>query len=304
MLKERLVFSNGEYIKWDHATVHMASHSFSRGSAIFEVISLHEADSGPVIFRLDEHISRLFQSAHLLNMTLPVTIQDLEGKVKETIRKNGLKKGIVKIVCYYPQIAFDITPPDSKAAVVIFAVDPEQDLPSMTSLSKETTTICISKWRKLDPQTVPIEAKASANYLNGMMALLEAKKRGFEQAVMLDTQGFIAEGGTESVFWVKDDRLMTSAVGTILQSITRKSILEAAATDGIKTVEIRTGPEALLEADEVFLSCTPFKALPARQIENRLFNGVPGPITKRLISLLDDIVSGRDTRYQTWLFPV
>ena len=304
MLNERLVFSNGEYIKWDHATVHMASHSFSRGSAIFEVISLHEADSGPVIFRLDEHISRLFQSAHLLNMTLPITIGDLEGRVKETIRKNGLKKGIVKIVCHYPQIAFDITPPDSKAAVVIFAMDPELDLPSMTSSLKETTTICISKWRKLDPQTVPIEAKASANYLNGMMALLEAKKRGFEQAVMLDTQGFIAEGGTESVFWVKNDSLITSAVGTILQSITRKSILEAAATEGIKTVEIRTGPEALLEADEVFLSCTPFKTLPARQVENRLFNGTPGPITKRLINLFDDIVSGRDTRYQTWLFPV
>lgn len=304
MLKERLVFFNGEYVKWDHATVHVASHSFSRGSAIFEVISLHEADSGPVIFRLDEHIRRLFQSAHLLNMTLPVTIEDLEGKVKETIRKNGLKKGIVKIVCHYPQIAFDIAPPDSKAAVVIFAVDPEQDLPSMASSSKETTTICISKWRKLDPQTVPIEAKASANYLNGMMARLEAKKRGFEQAVMLDTQGFIAEGGTESVFWIKDDRLMTSAVGTILQSITRKSILEAAATEGIKTFEIRTGPEALFEADEVFLSCTPLKTLPARQVENRLFNGAPGPVTKRLISLFDGIVSGRDTRYQTWLFPV
>ncbi|MEW5909195.1 MAG: aminotransferase class IV [Thermodesulfobacteriota bacterium] len=303
MLKDRIVFFNGEYVPWNQATLHVSSHSFARGSAIFEVLSLHQTDTGPAVFRLDEHLLRLFQSAKLLDMTLSISVEGLETAVRETIRRNRLKKGVIKIICFYPETAFDILPPETTAGAVILAVDPEQDLPKMVSPAGKGTTLCISRWRKLDPQTVPIEAKASANYLNGMMARLEAKKQGFEQAVMLDTQGFVAEGGTESVFWVKDGILKTPASGTILQSITRKSILEAAPADGISVAEIRQGPEALLEADEIFLSCTPFKTLCVKQINNRFFEKIPGPVSLKVIDLLEGIVSGRDSRYQHWLFP-
>jgi branched-chain amino acid aminotransferase len=304
MIKDRIVYINGEYVPWEKATVHIMSHSFGRGSAIFEVISLHATASGPAIFRLQAHIERLFRSAELLDMELPLAKEDLYQAVAGTVKRNGLQKGFIKMICFYPEFSVEILPPQSQLTVSVFAIDPEQDLGGIGLPFEEGTTLFISNWRKLDPLTVPIEAKASANYLNGMVARLEAKKNGFENAVMLDTQGFIAEGGTESAFLVKDNRLMTPATGTVLKSITRMSILEAAKTVGIDCFEGQLKPELLFEAEEIFLSCTPFKVLPVRQINDRKMENAPGPLTRKIADLLDDIGSGNDDRFKDWLYPV
>ncbi len=304
MIKDRIVYINGEYVPWEKATVHIMSHSFGRGSAIFEVISLHATASGPAIFRLQAHIDRLFRSAELLDMELPLAKEDLYQAVAGTVKRNGLQKGFIKMICFYPEFSVEILPPQSQLTVSVFAIDPEQDLGGIGLPFEEGTTLFISNWRKLDPLTVPIEAKASANYLNGMVARLEAKKNGFENAVMLDTQGFIAEGGTESAFLVKDNRLMTPATGTVLKSITRMSILEAAKTVGIDCFEGQLKPELLFEAEEIFLSCTPFKVLPVRQINDRKMENAPGPLTRKIADLLDDIGSGNDDRFKDWLYPV
>ena len=304
MIKDRIVYINGEYVPWEKATVHIMSHSFGRGSAIFEVISLHATGSGPAIFRLQAHIDRLFKSAELLDMELPLAKEDLYKAVAGTVKRNGLQKGFIKLICYYPEFSVEILPPQKQLSVSVFAIDPEQDLGGIGLPFEEGTTLFISNWRKLDPLTVPIEAKASANYLNGMVARLEAKKNGFENAVMLDTQGFIAEGGTESAFLVKDNRLMTPATGTVLKSITRMSILEAAKTVGIDCFEEQLKPELLFEAEEIFLSCTPFKVLPVRQINDRKMENAPGPLTRKIADLLDDIGSGNDDRFKDWLYPV
>jgi branched-chain amino acid aminotransferase len=304
MIKDRIVYINGEYVPWEKATVHIMSHSFGRGSAIFEVISLHATGSGPAIFRLQAHIDRLFKSAELLDMELPLAKEDLYKAVAGTVKRNRLQKGFIKMICFYPEFSVEILPPQSQLTVSVFAIDPEQDLGGIGLPFEEGTTLFISNWRKLDPLTVPIEAKASANYLNGMVARLEAKKNGFENAVMLDTQGFIAEGGTESAFLVKDNRLMTPATGTVLKSITRMSILEAAKTVGIDCFEGQLKPELLFEAEEIFLSCTPFKVLPVRQINDRKMENAPGPLTRKIADLLDDIGSGNDDRFKDWLYPV
>ncbi len=304
MIKDRIVYINGEYVPWEKATVHIMSHSFGRGSAIFEVISLHATASGPAIFRLQAHIDRLFRSAELLDMELPLAKEDLYQAVAGTVKRNGLQKGFIKMICFYPEFSVEILPPQSQLTVSVFAIDPEQDLGGIGLPFEEGTTLFISNWRKLDPLTVPIEAKASANYLNGMVARLEAKKNGFENAVMLDTQGFIAEGGTESAFLVKDNRLMTPATGTVLKSITRMSILEAAKTVGIDCFEGQLKPELLFEAEEIFLSCTPFKVLTDRQINDRKMENAPGPLTRKIADLLDDIGSGNDDRFKDWLYPV
>ena len=304
MIKDRIVYINGEYVPWEKATVHIMSHSFGRGSAIFEVISLHATASGPAIFRLQAHIERLFRSAELLDMELPLAKEDLYQAVAGTVKRNRLQKGFIKMICFYPEFSVEILPPQKQLSVSVFAIDPEQDLGGIGLPFEEGTTLFISNWRKLDPLTVPIEAKASANYLNGMVARLEAKKNGFENAVMLDTQGFIAEGGTESAFLVKDNRLMTPATGTVLKSITRMSILEAAKTVGIDCFEGQLKPELLFEAEEIFLSCTPFKVLPVRQINDRKMENAPGPLTRKIADLLDDIGSGNDDRFKDWLYPV
>ncbi len=304
MLTERIVYINGELVDWNRATVHLMSHSFARGSAVFEVLSFHKTGFGPAVFRLDEHLVRLFKTVELLDMEIRITAEDLQAAVKNTIRRNGLLEGFIKIVCFYPQIAFDILPPQNQLDVSIFVLDPKQDLDGSDFHFEQGTTVGISKWRKLDPKTVPIEAKVAANYLNGMVARIEAKKRGFENAVMLDTQGFVAEGGTESVFLVKNDRLYAPSLGTILESITRKSILQAAKLSGIEKSEERLSPDFLFQADEIFLSNTPYKVIPVRQIENQKFINAPGPITRKINDLMNKIVSGQEKRFNDWLFSV
>jgi branched-chain amino acid aminotransferase len=303
MLEDRSVYLNGEFITWDRANVHIMCHSFGRGSAIFEVLSLHETLSGPAVFRLDEHIHRLYRTAALLDMELPVDKKEFHEAVLETVRRNGTKQGFIKIICFYPQISFEILPPQKKLDTSIFVIDPGEDLGGLDFPFDEGTTACVSKWRKLDPETVPVEAKAAANYLNGMMARAEAKKRGFNNVIMVDTQGFIAEGGTESVFLVKDGVLMTPSLGTILQSITRKSILEAAPHVGIPTLEGRLKPDLLFEADEIFFSGTPTKTLPVCRIEARALQNVPGPVNRKLTAAMTEIVEGRDERFKNWMFP-
>ncbi len=304
MLEDRLVYLNGEFVPWDQATVHMTSHSFSRGSAIFEVLSLHETDTAPVIFRLDEHIERFFRSAELLDMELPLSTEGICDAVSTTVKRNGVREGLIKIMGYYPQIALEIFPPQKALSVAVFVIAPAEDLGGLKMPLQEGTRLCISRWRKLDPQTVPIEAKAAANYLNGMMARKDAQSRGFDMAVMLDTQGFVAEGATESVFLVKNGLLMTPSVGTVLKSITRKSVIQAVKMSGMDIRQGRLSPDLLLQADEIFLSSTPMKIVPVRQLEKHVLKEAPGPMTLTLAKLLGDIVAGRDERFREWLFPV
>jgi branched-chain amino acid aminotransferase len=304
MIEDRIAYLNGTYVPWEKATVPIMSHSFGRGSAIFEVISLHATAFGPAIFRLEAHIERLFKSAELLDMELPLSQEEFCKAVSGTVNRNHLKAGVIKIVCYYPQISLEILPPQRQLTVSIFAFDPQKDFERFGIPVDQGVTAFISHWRKLDPQTVPIEAKASANYLNGMIARAEAKKNGFEYALMLDTQGFIAEGGTESMFVVKDNRLLTPSTGTVLKSITRMSILEATGAAGIPCFEEQLKPQLLFEADELFFASTPFKVLPIKQINDRKLKKVPGPVTRQVADLMAKIVDGRDVRFKQWLYPV
>ena len=304
MLEKRIIYLNGDFIPWSEANVHIMCHSFGRGSAIFEVMSLHETDSGTAIFRLDEHIHRFFHTAELLGMECPLSYDAFLEAVRGTVRENRLRRGAVKVIGFYPQISFEIFPPEKMLDIAVFAIDPLQDFVQQSNPFDKSTTACISNWRKLDPQTVPVEAKAAANYLNGMVARGEAKERGFDHAIMLDTQGFVAEGGTESIFIVKEGRLLTPATGTILRGITRKSLLEMTRVLDIESAEIRLLPEELFQASEIFFSGTPIKILPVSKMETRVIKEVPGPMTRQFSLLMEDIVSGRDERFQEWLFPV
>jgi len=303
MLEDRVVYTNGKFVAWKDSTVHMMSHSFARGTTIFEVLSLHATDDGPAVFRLQDHIARLTRSAHLLDMDLPMSPDAFYEAVIETVKRNNLDKGIIKIMGYYPQIALDILPPDGNLEFSIFAMDPEQDIPGI-DFSERSTTIGISSWHKLDPKTVPVEAKAAANYLNGMVARLDVRKRGFDYALMLDSDGFIAEGGTESVFIVRDGRLMTSALGTVLHGITRKSILQAAESLDIITFEGRLSPDILFEAEEIFLSSSLSKILPVHKIEDRELPEAPGLMGIKLAELMDKITVGKEAHFKDWLYPI
>ena len=304
MLVDRLVHINGKFVPWENASVHMMSHGFSRGSTIFEVISFHENRNGVVVFRLKDHITRFFRYAELLHMELPIAHEDLCEAVAATIRKNQVRKGFVKVLGYYPQVAFEILPPQRELDVAVFAFDPQADFDGLEFPTESGTSVGIASWRKLDPSTVPIEAKAAANYLNGMVARAEVLQRGFNDVLMLDTDGYLAEGGTEAYFFVKDGKLYSPALGTVLASITRRSILEIADFLGIEKEEGRFKPDLIDQADEMFVSSTPFKVMPVRQIEDRLLENIPGPITSRFNDSMEKVISGEIDQFEEWLYTV
>ncbi|MEW6334115.1 MAG: aminotransferase class IV [Thermodesulfobacteriota bacterium] len=303
-MKERVVYLGGEFRAWDEANVHMMSHSFGRGSAIFEVIGFHDTAAGPAVFRLDEHVSRFRRSAVLLEMELPLGEDALQEAILQTVQRSGLKSGFIKVFGFYPDISFRILPPRKPIQVAVFVFSAAETLGEGYESAPGSVTACVSRWRRLDPETVPIEAKVAANYVNGMVARLESRDRGFDYAVQLDTQGFIAEGGTESLFLVKGGSLLTPSLGTVLHSITRKSLLEVAEAMGMKPFVGRLGTGLLQEAEEIFFSGTSAKLLPVRQMEERLLDGVPGPVTRALAARMEAITAGRDGGFREWLFPL
>lgn len=304
MNSDSVVFLNGSFVKWNDATVHIMCHSFGRGSAIFEVLGFQTTKKGRYIFRLDDHISRLFETAKLLDMELPLSREGIFDAVMKTVQENTLNEGFIKIIGFYPQISYETTYPQKMVDLAIFILSPEKNMPDPDRSLTEGAAVCLSKWTKLSPRMVPTEAKVAANYLNGIMARNDAKDRGFDFAIMCDDEGFLAEGATESIFLVKGDTLITPAMGTILNGITRRSILEAARVTGIKTLEDKLPRNFIYEVDEIFLSGTLKKILPVKQMEERVFKKIPGPLTKRLSDILDEVVSGEDERFSRWLYPV
>jgi len=304
MNSDSVVFLNGRFVQWHDATVHMMCHSFGRGSAIFEILGFETTERGRCIFRLDDHINRLFETAKLLAMELPLSREEIFDAVRKTVRKNTLNEGFIKIIGFYPQISYETTYPQKRLDLAIFALSAENELPDPDRSLNIGTDVCLSSWIKLSPRMVPTEAKVAANYLNGIMARIEAKNRGFDFAIMCDDEGFLAEGATESIFLIKGDTLITPAMGTILNGITRRSILEAARATGIETVEDKLPRNLTYEADEIFLSGTLKKILPVKRMEERVFEEIPGPLTKQLSDILHDVVSGKDDRFSRWLCPV
>lgn len=301
MAAEKMVWRNGKLIPWAEATVHLMSHSLTRGSAIFEVLGIYRTTQGPAAFRLREHSERLIKSAQLLHMELVQSKEEIMQAVVETVKANKVSHGYVKIVAFYGQETFTVTVADPKLELSVFAFAEEEYKPKD---SPQAISCCLSRWRRLHPETVPIEAKVAANYLNGMLARMDAQKRGFDLGIMLDTHGFVAEGSVESVFLVKEGVLITPPLGRILSSITRRSILEAAPYAGIKVMEKVVSPVELLNAEEIFISSTSRRVMPVYKIEERRLGEVPGPITSRIARLWGDICSGKDERFKSWLYHI
>jgi len=301
MFEHLLIWMNGKMVPWNEASVHVLSHGFSRASAIFDVFGVHPGPNGPVAFRMDKHIERLFRTAELLEMEIAYSKGQMIEAVVHSVNANSVSRGLVKIMAYYGEQAVTSLVLGSKLDVAVCAVPAFEELGLDRSAAID---ICFSKWRKIHPATVPVEAKACSNYLNAMLARKDAKSRGFDVGILLTTDGYVAEGSTESVFMVKDGVLKTPKLGNVLRSITRLSILEAASALGIKTSEEQMIPEDLMVADEIFIAHTSVKIHPVKKIEDRTFDQVPGPVTQRLHRLIDDICHSRSEHFKDWLQPV
>lgn len=296
MTDDSRVWMNGTLVPWQEATVPLLSHGFSRGSAIFDVFGVHVGPTGPAAFRMDQHLQRLMKSAELLGMELAYSVEEIVEAVKTTVNVNQLGRGIVKILAYWGEEAIINLLLDSKLDMAIFAI-PKSD--ELALDQHQPLSACLSKWRKIHPETVPVGAKACSNYLNGYLARRDAAQRGFDIGIMLSTDGFLAEGSIESIFIVKDGVLKTPPLGRVLSSITRMSILQAAPRIGIPVEEAPISAEELLAADEVFTAHTGIKVEAITRLENREFPGA-GPITKQVMQLMDNIIQFKDDRFQDW----
>lgn len=289
----RHVWMNGAFVSGQQATVPLLSHGFSRGSAIFETFGVHESPDGPTAYRLDCHLARLARSAELLDMVVRYSDEEITAAIAETVRRNNVGRGLVKVMAYWGEEAIVSLVPTTKLDVAIFAFPDggQIHLDDVTPISA-----CLAPWRKLHPDTVPIEAKVCANYLNGYLTRKDAIDRGFDVGLMLDLDGRLAEGSTESVFIVRDGVLCTPRAGQILASISRMSVLEIADVAGIPVEEADLGPEDLGIAEEMFTSHTGVKVHPIGRFEERNLSA-PGPVTSKLIGLVDDILQFRDARF-------
>ncbi|MDJ0815264.1 MAG: aminotransferase class IV [Desulfobacterales bacterium] len=300
MNSDSKVWLNGEFIPSHQATVPLLSHGFSRGSAIFEVFGIHASSDGIFAFRMDEHLKRLMKSARLLEMEMAFTTEEIVDAVARTVKANKMGRGLIKILAYWGEEAVIQLVLESKLDLAIFAIPDSEEL----GLDKvEPISACLSKWRKIHPETVPVSAKSCANYLNAYLARKDANNRGFNVGLLVGTDGFLAEGSIESVFIVKNGVLKTPPLGRILSSITRQTILEAAPHIDIPASEDPILPDELFSADEIFTSHSGIKVLPVARFEDRDLQA-PGPITAQLTKHMDNITNFRDDRFRNWFTPL
>lgn len=292
------VWLNNEIISWEEANVPILSHGFSRGSAVFEAIGTHAGGPDTLsIFRLDAHLKRLEQTVKLLEMELKYSVDEIADGVKKLASINKPGNGLVKIMAYWGEETIINLVLNSRLDVAIFTIPMPE---GFDMVKAKPVTACISKWKKLHPETVPIRAKACANYLNGYLIRKDANNRGFDIGLALGTDGFIAEGSIDSIFIVKDGVLKTPPLGRVLESITRDSIIDIANANEIECKETALEKEDLYTADELFTCGTGHKVMPIKKIEDKQLQA-PGIVTTRIIELLDEIIGFKNIQFSNWL---
>lgn len=293
------IWMNGEFVDWDDARVHVGSHGLHYGSGVFEGIRAYETDLGPAVFRLTDHMSRLHASARMIYMTIPYSVEELVSATHETIAANGHPACYIRPLCFYGYGTLGVPPGQNPVDVVIMT------WPCGTYLGDEALekgiTAKVSTWRRVGANTIPHAAKATGVYLNSMLAVIEANRAGYQEAVLLTEDGYIADGSGENIFVVKNGTIYTpDLAASILPGITREAVIEIAATLGHPVREkplIRTD---LYSADEVFMTGTAAEVTPIRAVDD-IEIGDPGPVTKEIQEIYLSVVTGGDSRWAHWL---
>jgi branched-chain amino acid aminotransferase len=297
------IWMNGSFVKWDDARVHILTHSLHYGTAVFEGIRCYKADTGSAVFRLQEHVDRLFDSAHICQLEIPFTRETVAEAILETIRVNKIDACYIRPLAYLGYGAMGIFPKENPVQLSI-AVWPWGSYLGEEGLEKGIR-VKISSFTRPHVNATMVRSKTTANYANSLLAKREALKDGYDEAMLLDTDGYVAEGSGENVFMVRKGVIKTPPLTSILEGITRETIMQLAAERGMKTVEERFTRDELYIADEAFFTGTAAEITPIREVDNRTIGtGKPGRVTKELQAAFFDIVHGRDGRHAGWLTPV
>ncbi len=302
--EEGKIWYNGKFVDWKEAKVHVLSHGLHYGSGVFEGIRCYATEKGSFIFRLKEHVDRMYRSAELYKMEIPYSKEEFKNAIKETVRINGLDTCYIRPIAFYGYHHLGVDPEGCPVDCVIAAWR------WGTYLGEEALENGIrctfSSWRRIDPNTLPVTAKASGHYLNSLLAVQDAKEKGFDEAIMLDTKGYVAEGPGENIFAVKNATLYTPELeSSILPGITRDSVIELARDIGYEVIEKPITKEKLLTADEVFFTGTAAEVSPIREIDNiTIGEGKRGAVTVEIQKKFFDVVNAKEERYMRWREPV
>jgi branched-chain amino acid aminotransferase len=304
----RQIWLDGAFVPWEAATVHVLSHSLQRGSLIFDYMSVHETSRGAAVFRLPEHVARFRHSAELVGLPLALGASEIEAAILETVRRNPGAKA-VKASAYLASIEVDVVPLDDHVTVAIAAYDPKADVIAHKSKpphQPKSLRLWIEKTvRNRRKDIVPPQAKVAANYTSPMWAKWNARRRGYDEILLVDQQGHIAEGPTTNVFLVDAaGTLVTPEEETVLLGVTRSSILEIARHEGIPVKETTVVPEDLFAASEVFLTGTTAGVLPVASVDDHDIGdppGTPGPVAQRLGARFRRVTAGEDDHFDHWL---
>jgi branched-chain amino acid aminotransferase len=296
-----LIWHNGELVAWEDAKVHVLTHGLHYGTGVFEGIRAYETAGGTAIFRHHEHLERLFQSAELYYMPIPYTLDELRTATHELIAANELRECYIRPIAFRGYGQMGLYPLDCPVEVSI-AVWPWGAYLGEEG-KREGIRAKVSSWRRIPHDSLIPHAKATGQYLNSVLAKIEASKAGYQESLLLDAHGFVCEGSGENGGGVRDGVIYTPPhTAAILDGISRRSVMTIAADLGYTVVERDLTRSELYLAHEVFLSGTAAELVPVREIDDHAIGaGEPGPVTREIQRVFDDALHGRDKRYQEWL---
>jgi branched-chain amino acid aminotransferase len=298
--KTEKIWMDGKFVDWDKACVHILTHTLHYGLGVFEGIRCYETKNGPAIFRLDEHIERLFNSAHIFMMDIPYSEEEIKDAIIKTVKVNKIKECYIRPIVYIGYGVMGLYTVGSPVNVSI-AVWPWGAYLGDKGL-KKGIGVKISSFIRNHVNSNMSRGKVCGYYVNSQLAKREAIACGYDEALLLDTEGYVSEGSGENIFIVRKGILKTTPLTSILEGITRNSIIQLANGEGIEVIEERFTRDELYIADEAFFTGTAAEVTPIREVDGRIIgNGKPGNITKKLQSLFFDIVRGKNKKYEAWL---
>ena len=295
------IWMNGKLVPFKNAKVHVLTHALHYSTSIFEGIRCYDTPNGSAIFRLPEHVDRFFNSAKLYGMKIPYSKKRISDAIIKTVKASNLKQCYIRPLAYYGYGTMGLTPLKNKVDVSISCWEWKM---GESKAGKFSGARCkISKWIRIDSRSQPMQAKSAANYSNAALARVEALKAGYDEAIMLNNKGYVAEGSAENIFVIKNGRITTPPLSAdILNGITRNSAIQMIKASGKKINEKNITVKNLLSADEIFMTGTAAEIKSVTWVNrNKIGNGKIGPITKELQSSFMDVVMGKNKKFLPWL---
>ncbi|CAC9986294.1 Branched-chain amino acid aminotransferase (EC 2.6.1.42) [uncultured Gammaproteobacteria bacterium] len=298
--RDGLIWFDGEWVDWREAKIHVLTHTLHYGMGVFEGVRAYQTDNGTAIFRLEEHTNRLFNSAKIMNMDIGYSKDEINQAQREAVTKNNLGSAYIRPMCFYGSEGMGLRADGLKVHTIIAAWEWGSYLGEDNM--KNGLRVRTSSFTRHHVNIAMTKAKANGNYINSMLALQEALTDGYDEALLLDVDGFVAEGSGENVFIIRDGMIYTPDLTSALAGITRDTIVTLARDLGYKVIEKRITRDEVYCADEAFFTGTAAELTPIRELDNRTIgSGTRGPITEKLQALYFDCVYGRNDKYKQWI---